>query len=596
MYKEICDFAKAKGLTPLKNTKTTKIAAYVVLDKNGAYEGIEVIPKENRMETKVPDFGSYSRVEKQPNPIVEKLNNILNVFEDSKCRKYPYYIATMERGDGACPSLTTLWIFLSEYKNSQSLRDRVKNDVIDLKLKDSDVISFRIEGDRIEELEDWRPWVDAYVAEFDAKKGRDNDTEKIISIVSGELQTPCPAPSGPEIKNVPNDIKAAFGIGSGVYIESLKEPSYQSYGFDGATGTQMGLEDAETIAAGFEHLFNHKDHRNKNFGTVYFYNKPVENIIDESFEQDEDEIEEMRRDDEANNRRMTSILNAVVTSNKPLKVDDDCEYYMLQFESPTRSRYYLSNEYRGKYNDLIDSLYKWYDDTHIIDSDKGVKKNYTIKKLYNILLNCINNPNSNHMSEDVEIELKSYKAPLLRAIYYNEPMPTKIYLKALTRIDKAMRSGSSLRRVWIQILKCYLNRKGANIMPELSDYKSKAYACGRLFATYEQMQWRYNSNLNKDLAQSYFSAAIKQPKIAFVRLAELGNVYIKNIKGAGYFYSLIGEITSIIGESFPKTFTRDEQGEFVLGYYQQKAEFMKKAPAETKDDSETNVNTLIENA
>lgn len=596
MYKEICDFAKAKGLTPLKNTKTTKIAAYVVLDKNGTYEGIEVIPKEDRTETNVPDFGSYSRVEKQPNPIVEKLNNILNVFEDSKCRKYPYYITTMERGDGVCPSLTTLWTFLSEYANSQSLRDRVKNDVIDLKLKDSDVISFRIEGDRIEKLDDWRPWVDAYVAEFDAKKGRNGDTEKIISIVSGELQTPCPAQSGPEIKNVPNDIKAAFGIGSGVYIESLKEPSYQSYGFDGATGTQMGLEDAETIAAGFEYLFNHEDHRNKNFGTVYFYTKFVENLIDESFNQDEDEIEEMMLENTAKNRIMTSIFNAVITGDKPLKTDDDCEYYMLQFESPTRSRYYLSNEYVGKYNDLIDSLYHWYNDTHIIDSDKGIKKDYTIKKFYNILLNCINNPNSNHMSEDVENELKIYKAPLLRTIYYNEPMPVMIYLKALARIDKAMRSGNSLRRVWIQILKCYLNRKGANIMPELSDYKSKAYACGRLFAAYEQMQWRYNPNLNKDLAQSYFSAAMKQPGIAFVRLAELGNVYIKNIKGAGYFYSLIGEITSIIGESFPKTFTRDEQGEFVLGYYQQKAEFMKKAPAETTNNSKTNVDTLIENA
>lgn len=596
MYKEICDFARLKGLVIKENRKTSTIAGYVVLDSNGDYHGIEVVEKKMRKQKLIPDFGSYSRVEKQSNPIVEKVDYIFN----KETKKHASYLSTIETGIDSCKSLRAIHKFLTCYESDDSFYDSIQTDLQNSGLKPTDTISFRIDGKCVEDMEDdWNDWLTERMALFGANKA---SADMIISSISGKLQESCPAQNGPAITNVPNDAKATFGLGRPGYIAAAKYQSYESYGFDKATGLQIGMEDAKSLVAGFEFLLGNDDYRNKDFKLLYFYDKEVDNIIKESLQNnvdvndiDDEELEKLDDAIDAHKSVLSNILSAVRTGVKPQFDDVDANYYMVNFDTPTAGRCYLSNEVHGKYNDLIENLYKWYSDTSIFTGFDIT----CATKFYAMLAKCISNPNlkGSDAFSAVDAEFSRVKMDLLHAIYHNKQIPHILYDRALRRVavDMSVNSSSdgkkkSINNVYVQIIKCYLTRKGYNIMPELMKDVSPAYACGRLFAVYEQMQWLYNrKELNKNLAQSYFSAAMKQPAAIFPQIAELGVVYFNNMNGAAkcYYTDLLSEISSEIGDLFPKSFDNDEQGSFILGYYQQRAEFRKKAK---KQELESDVN------
>lgn len=612
MYKEICDFARLKGLVVKENRKTSTIAGYVVLDSNGNYHGIEVVEKKMRVQKLVPDFGSYSRVEKQSNPIVEKVDYIFN----KEAKKHASYLSTIETGIDRCKSLSAIHEFLKCYESDDSFYEVIQTDLQNSGLKPTDTISFRIDGKCVEDMEDdWNDWLIERMALFGSNKAsvkmlinsqtplvkEDVLKHMIISSISGQLQESCPAQNGPAITNVPNDAKAVFGLGRPGYIAAAKYQSYESYGFDKATGLQIGIDDAKSLVAGFEFLLGNDDYRNKDFKLLYFYDKEVDNIIKDSLQNnvdvsdiDDEELEKLDDAIDAHKSVLSNILSAVKTGVKPQFDDTDANYYMVNFDTPTAGRCYLSNEVHGKYNDLIENLYKWYSDTSIFNGFDIV----CATKFYAMLAKCISNPNlkGSDAFSAVDAEFSRVKMDLLYAIYHNKQIPHILYDRALRRVavDMSVNSSSdgkkkSINNAYIQIIKCYLTRKGYHIMPELMSNANQAYACGRLFAAYEQMQWLYNrKELNKNLAQSYFSAAMKQPSAIFPQIAELGVVYFNNMNGAAkcYYTDLLGDISSEIGDSFPKSFNNDEQGSFILGYYQQKADFRKKSKKQESDVNE----------
>ena len=127
-------------------------------------------------------------------------------------------------------------------------------------------------------------------------------------------------------------------------------------------------------------------------------------------------------------------------------------------------------------------------------------------------------------------------------------------------------------------------------MPEVSKNVNVAYSCGKLFAVYEDLQYRYHRKRNKSvkpLSANYFNAALRRPGQTFTYLAEICNAYLNGVQpGVAAFYSsMIGELSEEIGTAFPSSFNSDETGSFALGYYQQKASFIKNR---RKDGAEEN--------
>ena len=573
MYDKICNFAKLKGLSIKPNRKPVKILCYVCIDSNGTYVGLDVVDKKTVPPKLIPDFGSHVSGKNSANAIVEKSATIFDV----STLKHKSYMEVMERGIDSSVSLCAIHTFLLNYEADSVLYDRVQDDLKSYEVKDTDTVSFSIDGVFVEDMEDdWNDWLLEQVASFSGKL----DTPLIISSISGELQESVPIKNGPVIQNITDgSAKNAFGLTkypcsfAGAYAQSC-----WSYGFSGGIGLQLGKEDANNFAAGIEYLLSNKEYHNDNFHLIYFYDKEVDNIIMDSLQISDDDLFILEDDVATHKSVLSKILSAVISGQMPQFPNDDAEYYMACF-SGANKRYYLSHTTKGRYIDLVQNLYHWYDDTSI-ETGFGRK---CITNFYSIFKQYVSNPGGTgdkNIFEAIEKEFSDVKFDLLNSIYQNQQIPYLLYDRAVGCVMTDVSSKKNpLLDVYVQIIKCYLLRKGYEIMPEVTCNVSPAYACGKLFAAYEQIQWLYNrGDVNKNLAQSYFAAVMKQPGAIFPKIAELGTVYFNKLTDGNksYFTDVFGEISAEIGSTFPAVFSDVDKGAFVLGYYQQKAAFKKR--------------------
>ncbi len=143
----------------------------------------------------------------------------------------------------------------------------------------------------------------------------------------------------------------------------------------------------------------------------------------------------------------------------------------------------------------------------------------------------------------------------------------------------------------------YRNYKQTNIKNMLNEeIKDKGYLCGRLFAVLERTQELANHETYKgwksDLRSKYMNAAMTTPAIVFPTILANSNYYLDKLSNIKYIEELkqsiiaglaINEKSNTI-EFFPKTLSVVEQGNFFVGYYQQRSIFMnKRKPTEENE-------------
>ena len=110
---------------------------------------------------------------------------------------------------------------------------------------------------------------------------------------------------------------------------------------------------------------------------------------------------------------------------------------------------------------------------------------------------------------------------------------------------------------------------------------NQAYLCGRLFAVLERIQQNALGNLNRTIKDSYFASACSTPSLVFPKLIALAQNHLKKVKSekeALYvkYNKLMGEIIDMLGTEFPSTLSLQNQGRFMIGYYQQVQDFFRK--------------------
>jgi CRISPR-associated protein Csd1 len=98
-----------------------------------------------------------------------------------------------------------------------------------------------------------------------------------------------------------------------------------------------------------------------------------------------------------------------------------------------------------------------------------------------------------------------------------------------------------------------------------------AYRCGRLFAVLEKAQTESLGDLSSTIKDRYFSSASATPSLVFPRLFRLNGHHIAKMSPSTkvYYERLIGSLMAAPFE-FPRRFNLEEQGRFVIGYFQQR--------------------------
>ncbi len=122
----------------------------------------------------------------------------------------------------------------------------------------------------------------------------------------------------------------------------------------------------------------------------------------------------------------------------------------------------------------------------------------------------------------------------------------------------------------------------AKTMEELDERRTnQGYLCGRLLSVLEEIQQRAaRYRLNTTLVERYIGSASTSPGTTFpqlLKLAESGHLpkIRKERMGYGHMREMMQDVCAGIDESggFPSVLSLREQGEFMLGFYHQRAEF-----------------------
>jgi CRISPR-associated protein Csd1 len=111
---------------------------------------------------------------------------------------------------------------------------------------------------------------------------------------------------------------------------------------------------------------------------------------------------------------------------------------------------------------------------------------------------------------------------------------------------------------------------------ELEGY-SAPYLCGKLFALLENAQRSALRGVNTTIVDRYFSKASTAPSLVFGPLLVGAQAHLAKLErdNPGAYHSIQAEIEMLTDKlqsrQFPRALRPEEQGEFVLGYYQQRA-------------------------
>ncbi len=617
MLRDIYDFATANHLEPQRNRKDRKIAAYVCLSSEGSYRGLEIFEKKEIREVSCPDIGTYGSQAKYCQPIAEKKGFI---FPDSPQRKqhsggdaeekkesgvsqkHLAWLSIMSDGAKHVPILQTVYLFLSKLEEDDGLRDKVRAELSEEKIKDTEFISFKIGNRYLLEDESWKQWFHDYVDEHYSKK---EDEIYLISSITGHRVASIPEKGAPMV--------SAAVTGTGAYPIAIGEPAFESYGMSKNIGARVGYYEDEVVATGLQYLLKDGRNFNRNFGLIHWYDCEVPvDLIAASIDSEKDEL-------------LEGILHMMETgqgvNNKKL---NHAKYFLFDFHVPTKGRMYLCHKRMGLYDELRKNLIQWYRDTRIScpKYDKE-KKEYiivdsNIKKIYQVYLGLLDKsldriremPVSDQWKA-IDHEYGDAKTALLDSIYFGRQLPKIYFRKALERFTKDRVIGAKegpdekkrpkINYIALQIISVFQKRNGGGMDKELHSGQSKAYACGRLFAAYERVQLAANEwkEPGTGLSVRYFSAVQKQPGLILGELANLSMAHLNKIKNSNktgertYFFlkNQIAEIASEIGESFPKQMDDEERGQFILGYYAQYLEYKTK---KNKEKFETEEGTYKE--
>lgn len=264
-------------------------------------------------------------------------------------------------------------------------------------------------------------------------------------------------------------------------------------------------------------------------------------------------------------------------------LDEQVRFYVLGL-APNAARVSVRFFIREPFGKIVTRIMQHYEDLRIV-------KEYENQPDY-ISLRSILSETVSQKGQNPE------PAPLLagavmRAILSGSPYPAALYTAMINRVrvdmDDQQKRISKINFVRAAVIKAHLKRKYRNQpqhpfqevldMPLNEHSTIPAYVLGRLFAVLEKVQQEAIGSMNASIKDRYFTSACATPASVFPVLLRLSQHHIAKAEFGRASDRRIQDLLNLLdieNSPFPSHLTLDEQGLFILGYYQQRAAFFKK--------------------
>lgn len=284
-------------------------------------------------------------------------------------------------------------------------------------------------------------------------------------------------------------------------------------------------------------------------------------------------------DDHTLDTIVTHMRNGLPVDLEGVEISPDEPFYILGL-APNAGRISVRLFWRNTFRELATNL-SLHQERMKLAGPSWEKQNIPLWKT----LKATVNPNG---KEQAASPLLS--GSLFRAVLQDTKYPASAFQNILLRIfadqDKAADGGRSavekISHTKAAFIKAYLLKNGqehweGKLQMALNENcNDVSYVLGRMFSLLENIQQGANRGINTTIKERYFNSACATPASVFPILLKLANTHLSKLDGgkAVYFKKKMGALMDKImmpdeGIPFPARLTLEEQGAFILGYYQE---------------------------
>ena len=363
-------------------------------------------------------------------------------------------------------------------------------------------------------------------------------------------------------------------------LVSFNEPSFCSYGGDGEQGKNAPVSERAAFAYGsaLNALLADKSHTQIIGDTtiVYWSEHGISACQDfmMSFLGNHAGL-----DDHTLDTIVTHMRNGLPVDLEGVEISPDEPFYILGL-SPNAGRISVRLFLRNTFSKLVTNL-SLHQERMKLEGPSWEKQNIPLWKTIKATVN----PNG---KEQAAAPLLS--GSLFRAVLQDTKYPASAFQNILLRIfadqDKVAEGGrpaiEKISHTKAAFIKAYLLKNGKEHWEEKlqmalnENCNDVSYVLGRVFSLLENIQQSANPHINTTIKERYFNSACATPASVFPILLKLANTHLSKLDGgkAVYFKKKMGALMDKImmpdeGIPFPARLTLEEQGAFVLGYYQE---------------------------
>ncbi len=363
-------------------------------------------------------------------------------------------------------------------------------------------------------------------------------------------------------------------------LVSFNEPSFCSYGGDGEQGKNAPVSERAAFAYGsaLNALLADQSHTQIIGDTtiVYWSEHGISACQDfmMSFLGNHAGL-----DDHTLDTIVTHMRDGLPVDLEGVEISPDEPFYILGL-SPNAGRISVRLFLRNTFSKLVTNL-SLHQERMKLDGPSWEKQNIPLWKT----LKATANPNG---KEQVASPLLA--GSLFRAVLQNTKYPESVFQNIMLRIfadqDKAADGGRSavekISHTKAAFIKTYLLKnskehwEGKLQMALNENCNDVSYVLGRMFSLLENIQQGANPGINTTIKERYFNSACATPASVFPILLKLANTHLSKLDGGKvvYFKKKMGALMDKImmpdeGIPFPARLTSEEQGAFILGYYQE---------------------------
>lgn len=415
--------------------------------------------------------------------------------------------------------------------------------------------------------EKWEQW-------YQDKKAKEKDSHIAQDAISGEQTS---------IARIHNKIKGVYGgLATGSVLVGFNNPSENSYGNEQSYNSNISETAMNKYTEALNYLLSSDRHKVLiDDMTVVFWamdtGEACENLLMDILFGQSDKMKA-----EQTERMLAKLFQDAgkgTVGGERLTldgIDENVDFYMMGLK-PNSSRLSLKFLVRKKYADILWNIARF-------QNDLQMGKEFHSVSIMRIKRELLSQKSKN---EKVNPALLS---SLLESMINGTRLPVSLLENVLRRV-KADPGDQKVNAVRAGIIKAWINRASKKeelkVALDRENYRP-AYLCGRLFAVLEKIQQEASGNsLNRTIKDGYFASASARPSMVFPKLIRLSQYHLNKVKSPVYFNKLTGEIIGHLDGGFPDTLFLKEQGEFVVGYYQQYQSFFeKKNKEEDKNGSE----------